>query len=61
MNRSKKIFFLVAIAFFIFLIYATYDFSRRTTFPGSPKKSARPRASAYDSLPRDSVARDTLR
>lgn len=59
MSRSKKIFFLVAIVFFMLLTYVTYDFSRRTTFPGSEKKPS-PHIPAADSLGRDSVAMDTL-
>jgi len=35
MNRSKKIFLFIAIIFFVLLIYASYDISTRTTFPGS--------------------------
>lgn len=57
MSRSKKIFFLVAIAFFLLLLYVTYDFSRRTTFPGSPKKSL---STGADTLQGDSLASDTL-
>lgn len=35
MNRNKKIFAIAALVFFILLAYASYDISRRTTFPGS--------------------------
>jgi hypothetical protein len=35
MSKSKKIFLVVAAVFFILLIYASYDISSRTTFPGS--------------------------
>ena len=56
MPRSKKIFFFVAAVFLVLVIYATYDFSRRTTFPGSVKK---PTTSA-DTLGIDSLATDTL-
>ncbi len=35
MSKSKKIFLLVVVGFFGALIYASYDISQRTTFPGS--------------------------
>jgi hypothetical protein len=35
MNRSKKIFIVIAIVFMILLLYASYDIGSRTTFPGS--------------------------
>lgn len=35
MPRSKKIFLFAAVIFFGVIIYLCYDFSRRTTFPGS--------------------------
>lgn len=35
MSKSKKIFLVVAAIFFLLLIYASYDISSRTTFPGS--------------------------
>ncbi len=35
MLKSKKIFLVVAAIFFLLLIYASYDISSRTTFPGS--------------------------
>lgn len=35
MNRSKKIFLALSAVFFVLLFYASYDISRRTTFPGS--------------------------
>ncbi|MCW5912804.1 MAG: hypothetical protein KIT62_17165 [Cyclobacteriaceae bacterium] len=35
MSRSKKVFAGLAIVFFVLLLYASYDISRRTTFPGS--------------------------
>jgi len=35
MTRSKKIFFALSAVFFVLLFYASYDISRRTTFPGS--------------------------
>ncbi len=35
MSRSKKVFLGFAAAFFIMLVYLSYDISSRTTFPGS--------------------------
>lgn len=35
MTNKKKIFAAASIVFFVLLIYASYDISRRTTFPGS--------------------------
>lgn len=35
MTRSKKIFLSLAVIFFALLLYASYDISTRTTFPGS--------------------------
>jgi hypothetical protein len=35
MSKSKKIFIGIAVAFFVLLFYASYDISKRTTFPGS--------------------------
>jgi hypothetical protein len=35
MSNSKKIFIGLAVVFFGLLIYASYDISQRTTFPGS--------------------------
>jgi hypothetical protein len=59
MSRSKKIFLLAAIAFFIALTYFTYDFSRRTTFPGSGARQSSG-FSSRDSLASDSAAMDTI-
>jgi hypothetical protein len=59
MSRSKKIFLLAAIAFFIALTYFTYDFSRRTTFPGSATEPSSGVPSG-DSLASDSAAMDTI-
>ncbi|HCW05776.1 MAG TPA: hypothetical protein DGG95_00220 [Cytophagales bacterium] len=42
MSRSKKIFTLLSVIFLLLLFYASYDISRRTTFPGSkPQIKAR--------------------
>jgi len=35
MRHSKKIFALASVVFLLALFYASYDISRRTTFPGS--------------------------
>jgi hypothetical protein len=35
MSRSKKVFTGLAVVFVILLLYASYDISNRTTFPGS--------------------------
>jgi hypothetical protein len=35
MTRSKKVFAGLAVIFVILLLYASYDISQRTTFPGS--------------------------
>lgn len=35
MQTSKKIFIVVSVVFFGLLVYASYDISQRTTFPGS--------------------------
>ena len=35
MSKSKKVFLIVAIVFFVVMVYLGYDISSRTTFPGS--------------------------
>ncbi|HEX8040367.1 MAG TPA: hypothetical protein VF490_14515 [Chryseosolibacter sp.] len=60
MSRSKKIFFLVAILFFLLLLYVAYDFSTRTTFPGAHKRTGANAPQTPDSLPSDTVTTDTL-
>jgi hypothetical protein len=35
MSRSKKTFLGICVVFFLLLGYASYDISKRTTFPGS--------------------------
>jgi hypothetical protein len=35
MTRSKKVFMGICVVFIVLLVYASYDISRRTTFPGS--------------------------
>ena len=34
-SRSKKLFLLISIVFLFLLLWASYDISTRTTFPGS--------------------------
>jgi hypothetical protein len=58
MSKSKKIFLMVASIFFLLLIYASYDISSRTTFPGSKpqlKKRIEDQFFMPDSIPMDSV------
>jgi len=58
MRTSKKIFLIVAVIFFALLIYASYDISSRTTFPGS-KPQLKERIKDQFLTP-DSVKQDTL-
>lgn len=58
MSRGKKIFVLLAVVFAILLAYASYDISRKTTFPGSKsqlKERLKEKYSAKDSVSNDSV------
>ncbi len=58
MSKSKKIFLFVAAIFFLLLIYASYDISSRTTFPGSKpqlQERIKDQFLAPDSTNRDSV------
>lgn len=59
MARSKKIFILLAILFFLFLIFVAYDFSTRTTFPGSHRDTVQAPA-LRDSVPSDSASENAL-
>jgi hypothetical protein len=34
-KKSRKLFILSAVVFLCLLVYASYDISKRTTFPGS--------------------------
>jgi len=57
MTRSKKVFAALAVVFMILLLYASYDISRRTTFPGSKpqlKERIEGRFLKQDSVPGDS-------
>ncbi|MBK8291664.1 MAG: hypothetical protein IPK96_12755 [Flammeovirgaceae bacterium] len=58
MSRSKKIFLFAAVIFFGALIYASYDISSRTTFPGS-KPQLPTRIQEQFSKP-DSVKKDSI-
>jgi len=59
MTRSKKVFAAVAVVFLLLLFYASYDISRRTTFPGSKpqlKKRIEDKFLKPDSIPGDSIS-----
>jgi hypothetical protein len=58
MTRSKKIFILAAILFLAALLYASYDISRKTSFPGSKgqlKERLRQQYATDDSTKADSL------
>lgn len=58
MSRSKKFFFIAIGIFILLLIYASYDISRRTSFPGSKsqlKERLKHQYSGSDSAPKDTV------
>jgi hypothetical protein len=59
MTRSKKVFAGLAVVFVILLIYASYDISRRTTFPGSKPQLKERIEDRF--LKQDSVQKDTIR
>jgi hypothetical protein len=59
MKQSKKIFIGLGAFFLVLLIYASYDISQRTTFPGSKSK---PGEEMKDGpLQNDTTKQDTLR
>jgi hypothetical protein len=58
MQKSKKIFLVLAVIFFALLIYASYDISSRTTFPGSKPQLKKRIEDQF--LKSDSVEKDTL-
>jgi hypothetical protein len=58
MSKHKKIFAVVAAIFLLLLVYASYDISKRTTFPGSKsqlKERLQRTYGAQDSLKSDSL------
>jgi hypothetical protein len=59
MTRSKKIFLGGAVVFFIGIAFASYDISRRTTFPGS-KPQLQERIKKQYNLS-DSLVTDTVK
>lgn len=59
MTRSKKIFAVFAAVFMAALLYASYDISTRTTFPGS-KPQLKERIEK-EILHKDSLKADTVR
>jgi len=58
MSRSKKIFALLSVVFMTLLLYASYDISTKTTFPGS-KPQLKERIKKQFLQP-DTAAKDTL-
>ncbi len=61
MSPKKKIFAFAAILFLVLLSYASYDISRRTTFPGSKSQLKERLKKTYmlsDSLKTDSLTRE---
>ena len=58
-GKTKKIFAIAAVVFMILLVYASYDISKRTTFPGS-KPQLKERLKK-DYLRSDTVRKDSLR
>jgi len=59
MTRSKKVFAGLAVVFMIMLIYASYDISQRTTFPGSKPQLKERIEDRF--LKQDTVQEDTIR
>ncbi|HMJ68504.1 MAG TPA: hypothetical protein VK508_06400 [Cyclobacteriaceae bacterium] len=55
MKRSRKIFLIIAAAFLVIVGMISYDFARKTTFPG-PKSPATPEKPAADTTRADSAA-----
>ncbi|HEY5744795.1 MAG TPA: hypothetical protein VIU12_01855 [Chryseolinea sp.] len=58
MSRGKKIFVILAIVFVILLAYASYDISRKTTFPGSKSQLKERLKEKY--VEKDSVSNDSV-
>jgi len=59
MNRAKKLFVILSVVFLVLLLYASYDISRRTTFPGS-KPQLKERLKTHFLHP-DSAKKDSLK
>lgn len=59
MSRSKKIFVGAMVVFFLFLVFVSYDISRRTTFPGSKSQLKERLKNQY--LKTDSTEKDTAK
>ncbi|EOZ98609.1 hypothetical protein A33Q_1263 [Indibacter alkaliphilus LW1] len=49
MNKNKLVFLIIAVIFFVVMLYVGYDISTRTTFPGS-KGNLKERIAPSDSL-----------
>ncbi|MGY6547220.1 hypothetical protein [Arthrospiribacter ruber] len=49
MNKNKLVFLIIAVIFFLVMLYIGYDISSRTTFPGS-KGNLKERIAPSDSL-----------
>jgi len=47
-RRSKIIFLIITIVFLIIVMFFIYDFSRKTTFPGSSQDEIKTEESALD-------------
>jgi hypothetical protein len=58
LTKGKKIFLVFAIIFVTLLLYASYDISRRTTFPGSKPQLKERLGKQIDA---DSVKADTIK
>jgi hypothetical protein len=58
MGRSRKIFIICTVVFFLILAYVSYDFSTRTTFPGSKKPLKE--TIEKEKTSRDSVSADSI-
>lgn len=59
MSGGKKVFLAIAAVFLLLLLYASYDISQRTTFPGS-KPQLKERIEERFTSP-DSVKSDTIK
>jgi hypothetical protein len=57
MRTSKKIFIALSVVFFGLLVFASYDISRRTTFPGSKSQLKERIQKKLLATPPDSAAR----